>query len=647
MLLDSTPPGGPEARQTILVVEDERVVAKDLRSTLEKLGYSVPETVASGEEAIRAASAHCPDVVLMDIRIKGLPDGVDTAEILRRRFDVPVIFLTAHADDETVARAKRVGPSGYLLKPIDRDELRRAVEIGLYRHQMERQLREREHWFSATLRSIGDAVVSTDPAGLITFMNPAAETLTGWRNESARGRPMGEVLRLVDAETREPLPASIAEAVSCGTVIQREATLLPREKEPLTVNESAAPVIDDEGRVLGAVLVFSDVTESRQLRQRLELADRLASLGTLAAGVAHEINNPLTAVLTNLKLALGDLTAGQRSVQVAPLLSDAAAAAERIAGIVADLRVFSQPNAAGVHRTDVLRVLQTSLGMAESQLRSCCRVITDLRPVLEVMANETRLGQVFLNLLVNAAQAMSPDRAAVNEVHVSTATDAEGQVVIDIRDTGMGMSEDVLKRVFEPFFTTKAPGRGTGLGLSISHGIVRSFGGDIEVESRLGQGSRFRVLLPPAPRDAPVRAPGPAAAAVAVPGPRRKILIVDDEDLVRRAVGRMLGGDYAVTAVETGAAAMALLAAGDRFDLILCDLMMDDMHGVDFHDTLLQRFPEQARRVVLMTGGAYTTRSTEFLRAMAGRCLSKPFDPEELNRTVSKLLAGWGPIGPS
>jgi two-component system cell cycle sensor histidine kinase/response regulator CckA len=651
MLADRVEPDRAIEGKTVLVVEDERVVAKDLRIALQKFGFRVPETVASGDDALLAMSELSPDLVLMDIRIRGVRDGIETADIIRRRFDVPVIFLTAHADDETLARAKLAEPVGYLLKPVNLDELRSVVEIGLYRHKMDRQLRERERWFATTLRSIGDAVVSTDAAGLITFMNPVAETLTGWRAENARGRPLVEVLQLVHEHSRAPLPNPILEALSRGQVVQIDAaTLLPREGEPRHIDDCAAPVVDDEGRVLGAVLVFKDVTEARLIRQRMELADRMSSLGTMAAGVAHEINNPLAAVSTNLSLALEKLARptaeGDRlDDDLYGMIRDAASAAQRIKRIVADLRVFSHPATVGISRTDVRRAVEWSLSMVGAHLRGRCRVITDLRLVPEVMADETRLGQVFVNLLVNAAQAMAPEDVHRNELHVTTALDGRGRVAVEVRDTGAGMSEEVMNRIFEPFFTTKSVGAGTGLGLSISHGIVRSFGGEIEVESVPGQGSTFRVLLPAAPAlteppSASAEGAGNRASAAGVP--RGKVLVIDDEEMLRRALARTLGREHTVTLAASGAAAMALIDEGQRFDLILCDLMMDGMDGLDFHETLSHRYPEQASRIIVMSGGAYTTRSIEFLRAMAGRCIAKPFDPTALRRTVGEMLSLWG-----
>jgi two-component system cell cycle sensor histidine kinase/response regulator CckA len=245
----------------ILVVEDELVVAKDLQRTLSSLGYNVPTTAASAEDALRMASKRCPDVVLMDIRIRGELDGIETASIFRSRFDVPVIFLTAYADAETVARAKAAEPHGYLLKPVKKEDLRSAVEIALYKHVMERRLRERERWFATTIRSIGDAVIATDAAGQITFMNPVAELLSGWRMEDAKGRSLADILQLVDEFTKKAIENPIARALREGRVVNVEGVAVSREGHQRTIADSAAPIRNDSGDIMGAVFVFRDVSD--------------------------------------------------------------------------------------------------------------------------------------------------------------------------------------------------------------------------------------------------------------------------------------------------------------------------------------------------------------------------------------------------
>ena len=341
------------AAKTILVVEDERVVARDIQRSLVDLGYSVPVTAASADQAILLATEHCPDLVLMDIRIKGKRDGIETALLLRKRFDVPIVYLTAFADEATLERAKVTEPFGYLLKPVRTSELRSAVEIALFKHEMEKRLRERERWLTATMRSIGDAVVSTDASGRVNYMNPIAEALTGWKMEQAHGRPAAEVLSLVQDDcSRTPIPNPLQMALDGGRSLHVDGVLVRGEGEDRFISDSAAPIVGENGVVLGAVMVFRDVSERRQFQRQLELADRLATIGTMVAEIAHEVNNPLSYILANVGFVLEDVRqrldeprtqiddAWMRSIQAA--LVDARDGTLRLGKIVADLTTFGE-----------------------------------------------------------------------------------------------------------------------------------------------------------------------------------------------------------------------------------------------------------------------------------------------------------------
>jgi two-component system, cell cycle sensor histidine kinase and response regulator CckA len=489
-----------EVRKTILIVEDERAIAKDLKRTLESFGYEVLAMASTADDAIRLVSERCPDLALMDIRIQGERDGIEAAEILRLRFGVPVIYLTAFVDAETLARAKTTEPLGYLLKPVRPDELRSAVEIALHRHEAERGLRAREHLLATTLRSIGEGIVSTDIAGRITFMNPVAESLTGRRTEAVRGRPLGEVLRAAG-----PGPVDlITRALRERKPVQLDAALVAPGGLDTLVADKAAPIVDDTGVVLGAVLVFRDVGEQRRQQRQVELDDRLASLGTMAAGVAHHVNNPLGYVVGNLEFALDHLRRHREVLASVPgmgdmsdALAEAQLGAEQVARVVAQLRRFAGPVKGGAGRIDINKIVKWSMDTMGPELSARARLVADLSPVAEVIGDENRLGQVLVNLLMNAAQAGSPEQPP-HEVRVATGVDGSGGVFIEVRDGGCGMSADVMKRIFDPFFTTRA-GQGAGLGLAVCHGIVSSLGGAIAVDSEPGKGSRFRITLPAAP----------------------------------------------------------------------------------------------------------------------------------------------------
>jgi CheY-like chemotaxis protein len=378
----------------------------------------------------------------------------------------------------------------------------------------------------------------------------------------------------------------------------------------------------------------------------------MSSLGTLAAGVAHEINNPLTYVLGNASVVYRDLerlrlTVRQRRESAGQLLElveqsthamaeallEIQDGAERIRGIVVDLRSFSRPDAA-THSGDVRAALEWALRVTELEITARARLVKHLSELPPVRASGAPLGQVFVNLLLNAAQAVEGGQARDEVVEVTTGTDAAGFVFVDVRDSGSGMSLDVQKRIFEPFFTTKPVGKGTGLGLSICHGIVTGAGGTIEVESKLGVGSRFRVRLPIhqiVTKSGEYPQSGQAARL------RGRLLVIDDEPQVGTAMRRVLTGHEVVSAISAEEA-LQKLAEDPAFDLIFCDVAMPERSGQDLYEELLATRPELAERIVFVTGGTFTPQLTEFLRGVPRPCLSKPFGAAELRDHVEHLL---------
>ena len=629
---------------TILIVEDERIIARDLQQTLQELGYDAWGVASSAQEAITLASERIPDIVLMDIRLKGATDGIETAAVLRERFNVPIIFLTAHADAATLNRAKRVEPHGYLVKPVKTDELRSAIEVACYRHQMERRLQEREQWFSTTLNSIADAVIAVDLGGNVTFMNQAAELLTGTTAEKALHRPAREALRII-GEGDSPLERALRNG---ERVELSEAELMNLSTGTVhVVADSAAPVLDKSVH-LGAVMVFRDITEQRRLRQQLELAERLASLGTMAAGVAHEINNPLTVVTGNVDYIaheLWDLQAEDKSTsapsphhqeqfrRIDAALVDIRSAAHRIASIVSELKAFSRPELLPTSHADVSRCIDWALRTTAREFKHRAKVVTEASPLPPVAIDETRLGQVLINLLMNAAQAIPPGNANANVVTVTAAATANAQILIEVRDTGSGIPRQDLAHIFDPFFTTKAVGVGTGLGLSICHGIVKAAGGHIEALSEEGRGTTMRVTLPVANTSKSPPASRPTNEQIV----RGKLLIIDDEPAVLNVLARILR-NHDVRAVADAQAALDLLDAGERFDLILTDLMMPTMSGMAFYEKVLVSHPEFARRVAFLTGGPCGSKFEAFLRTVPNRSIAKPCDAPVLRETVQRLL---------
>jgi signal transduction histidine kinase len=394
------------------------------------------------------------------------------------------------------------------------------------------------------------------------------------------------------------------------------------------------------------------VKRLRHADERHTLGERLASIGRLAAGVAHEINTPLAAAIANMALVAEELPRllredDPRRAFIKDALGDAREAAERVRIIVRDLKTFSRGDDETIGSVDLRRVVEAALNMVKNEIRHRARLVKDYGPTPAVKVNEARLGQVVLNLLLNAAQAIPEGDASHNEIRIVTAVLAE-HVSLEVHDTGSGMPPEVVARIFDPFYTTKPVGFGTGLGLSICHGIVAAFGGHIQVESRPGRGSTFRVLLPVAAEVGEQAPPSIPLGAV----PRARVLAIDDDALIVNVLKRVLGSCCDLEAVTSVRAARTLLAERE-FDVILCDLMMPETTGMDFHEELMASSPRQAESMIFLTGGTFTSRAQAFLDGIPNLRLEKPFDPQQLrdivrerapHRAVTPAASGTPPV---
>ena len=370
------------------------------------------------------------------------------------------------------------------------------------------------------------------------------------------------------------------------------------------------------------------------------LYGRLAAFDTLVAGVAHELNNPMTYALAGVEVALRRLRArtasnGRDADEATALeaLEHALTGLSRMREIVRNLVTFVHGDPETLSILDARAVLESALQIADRQIRERARLDKELAEVPPVEANAVRLGQVFFNLLVNAAEAIPEGGAEQHRVRVSTRASDDGTVVIEVEDSGAGIPADLLPRVFDPFFTTKRQGAGTGLGLSIARGIVRDLRGRIAVESMVGRGTIARVELPCARSWKQSWAVSRGATPPAALG-RGRVLVVDDDALVGDALALTLRDEHDVVVVTSGREALDRLEMGETYDVILCDLLMPVMTGMDLYAKLVQTHPEAAGAMVFMTGGASTPRARAFVASVAERCVSKPIEAKELRDLV-------------
>ncbi|MET0401358.1 MAG: ATP-binding protein, partial [Cystobacter sp.] len=464
----------------------------------------------------------------------------------------------------------------------------------------------------------------------LVFTNAAFQTMCGWKDEELLGHSPWEFCeRLLAPGVQQ----HVEEAVRAGRDFHGEVVLIHRTGSRVFSQMHLARVQGRRGLATYFVATHHDVTVHKQLQEKLISAERIAAVGTLAVGVGHEINNPLAYLLLNLEGVARNLRQGPEHLAEARSRLDAVReGAERIRVIVRDLKAFSRQDGEERAMLDVNAVVVPAMRMAAHAVRARARLIEDFGSPPPVFGCEVRLGQVLLNLLVNALQAIPEGSPERHEVRVRTGGDSLGRALVEVSDTGCGMTPQVMNRIFEPFFTTKPSGEGTGLGLAICQQIIQSHGGELRVRSEQGKGSVFTLVLPAATHLA--AAPSePEPASVAESPPRRRILVIDDEPRLAQSMRMLIEPSHDVVITTRGAEALAWVSAGQRFDLVLCDLQMPGTTGMDVYSHLCAHAPELIERLVFISGGAYTQATRDFVRSVRNRILEKPVRPDELLAT--------------
>jgi two-component system, cell cycle sensor histidine kinase and response regulator CckA len=579
-------------RKQILIVEDEGLIADDIQRRLERMGYSVPAIANSGEEAIECARSTPFDLVLMDIRLKGELDGIATAELLKDKWQTPVVYLTAHADQDTVGRAKMTEPFGYVLKPITDGSLSTTVQIALYKAEMERHLRTSEAWLSTTLRSVGEGIIATNPAGEIVFTNSVAEQLTGWSSSEAHGRLLMDVLVLVEESSHVPAKNPTFDLFASEI---RAYTLVPKTGANTPV-EVACFENRSADELLGSILVVRDISARRALEARLIQSQRMEAVSNMAGGLAHDFNNLLTVILGYAEELCARLSNQEQS-----WAREIKAGASLASSISTQLLTLSRHDVLRpeiINVDDVICEIQPLLSHCLGRPRT---LTTELGSATRLIrADRNRLKQVFLNLALNARDAMAAGgelRIESSALYVAPETPMSrhyrsGQYVrVRVADSGEGMDDATLARIFEPFFTTKKPGAGTGLGLSIVHSIIVQSEGYISAESAPGNGTSFEILLPcigtsqGLGRLSESATPDPTAPTV---------LLVDDDDSVRKLMHRYLEQQGFQLLEASNAEEAELIAETYRepIHILVTDVAMPGRSGVELAKRLSQVRPE-------------------------------------------------------
>jgi two-component system cell cycle sensor histidine kinase/response regulator CckA len=535
----------------ILIVEDEGLIAQDILGRLEGLGHTVVDTVATAEAAVEMAPQ--ADVILMDIRIDGPRDGIDAAREIRQKHHLPVIFLTPNMDRSTLDRAMLTGPFGYLIKPVATTTLQAAIEVAVSRHKVERNLEEQEAWLRATLASAADATMITAPDSSIRFLNLAAERITGWTNEEARGLPCAKVLPLVAARSRdgeqtlEPVdPVELALLRDEPFEFDACWRLLDRSGRELVVEGSVAPV-RDEHAVFGAVVTFRDVTARRRQEQQFQQAQRMDAATRLAAGVAEEYSNPVAIIRAqaeHLLAQLGEYSPVRRAIE------DIRQAASSATQISRRLSAFRSRPSVHLESFTVNSLLRRMSKLIQSAAANRIKVSTQIGSASgRVHANSNQIEQAILNLVMHACASMPGG----GELALET-TQEESWVKLAVIYSGV---EANLEHIFEP---VASPDQ--SLALPVAHAIVRDHDGYLTARAAPGGGTRLELLLPRAPES-----PLPEVAATS------SILLVEGREGIRTQLHKFFesrGYNLLEASDAREAATLGQMYAG-RLDLVIAE----------------------------------------------------------------------------
>ena len=495
---------------------------------------------------------------------------------------------------------------------------------------------------TATLSSIGDGVLATDREERITFLNPVAEALTGWRGTEALGKPLDKVLRVIEEASREPAASTVREAMRTLTTAHNDGQvlLIARDRTEIGIELSAAPLCDERGRLQGAIVVFRDVTGRRQLEEQLSHARKMDAVGRLAGGVAGDFNNVLTVIAGYSDLLRAQIPA---SSPLRHFADEILYASERAAGLTRQLLTFSSGQAAQPKTTDLNAVIAGMEPMLRRWLGESVDLIVLPGPSLaHVNFDGSMVHQAIMNLATNAREAMPNGGKLVIETANVELEEASAQkagvkpgayVMLAVSDTGCGMDAGTRSRLFEPFFTTKEPGKNSGLGLSLVYGTVKQAEGNITVYSQVNCGTIFEIYLPCSKEEVPV----PVVRKQGARKGSETILLVDDEEGVRKLMQAVLNdGGYTVIEAANGSAALAAYEKNShKIDLVLTDVVMPQMSGMELGERLAEKNPDLP---LLYMSGYRDSPVNSPPGQPAKAFLNKPFTPDTLLAKVREVL---------
>ncbi len=631
--------------RSIMIVEDEKIVARDLAMIVRNLGYKVTAVLDNGQEALQAVAQNRPDLVLMDVVLPGEMDGIDTASRLRQYHSLPVVFVTAFADQETVRRARKTDPHGYILKPYTEQSIQSAIEIALHKAGTDAKLEMQERLLSTILKTVESAVIAVDREGVVQFVNLVATQLTGWTDPESKGRNIADVLRikLYGSEVPRSDLLEVLDDLARAADGPRELVIVDNDGNDRTVECVIRRNETEHALSFGFVITFRDITERKLMQAQLLKAKKMEALGILAGGMAHGFNNMLGVILSFAELIEQNSTPGDIFARSAGAIADSAHRCRDLTAMLISLAGKEIVHPAATNVNSALALFQAPLAAIASE-----RITLRVDPgadLWNILIDVNQVHQILAILATNAREAIFGEGSILIETR-NVVLDEEScrmrpgslpgeKVMLAVTDTGRGMDEALIQRIFDPFFSTKAPGTETGLGLAVVFGIVKQNSGWIEVESAPGRGTSFRIFFPKtyrplvqAARRDPEREPGGTET----------ILLVEDEveflELMAAELG-MLG--YRVLAADSAENAIALWETHhETIDILVTDRIMPGRNGRELIEHCESMRP--GLRSIVISGYTADIVARDGIVEDGLNFVQKPFTPLMLARKVREVL---------
>lgn len=625
----------------IMIVEDEEIVAADIQMSVEKMGYSVCAMASSGIEAIKKADLTRPDLILMDIVLKGGMDGIEAAKQIKELYKIPVVYLTAFGENDMIQRAKVAEPYGYITKPFRDRDLQIAIEISIYKKQAEKALEIEKERFKVTLRSIGDGVITTDLQCRVVLINTVAEELTGWPQHKASGKQIDEVFKIINEFTRKICENPIKKVIETGAIVglANHTILVSSDGTERIIADSGAPIRDRDGNIIGVVLVFHDITERVIIEAELQKSQKLESIGVLAGGIAHDFNNMLGIISGNISYALSII---DNKGELFEILNDAQTGTKQAQKLTQQLLTFAKGGAPVKKEANLKELLKESALFVTRGSKVSIEFIfpEDLRTV---NVDIGQMNQAISNLVINATQAMPG--GGIIQIKADNETlspnnnillPAGNYVKISLKDNGIGIQEKHLQNIFDPYFTTKQ--KGSGLGLTTTYSIIKKHVGNISVESKIGKGTTFNIYLPASEIKTII---DQKKISVEHKG-HGKILLMDDQEMILKIAGRLFERiGYETAFAKDGKQAIDMYREAFQsnypFDLVILDLTVPG--GMGGAEAILE-LSEIDPKVKAIVSSGYSNDPIMANYKDYGFCavIPKPFTIADIKEILIKIL---------